>query len=192
MEGGTAAGCAQLRPAAQPKPFLRRAAAPLLAGLHVLRGKSTFSLHSYPFKDQTGQRRQTRLLPGPATCCRAGCWGSGCLYSQPSKAIMRDRDHVWMSWQTRYAQIPSLPACHMPAAAPCRLTFPAAAEQRQTLADENPFAALVLSGESPLCTGALVAPQAILTAASCSTGASRPELVFVGVLNAYLDPFRSV
>ena len=57
---------------------------------------------------------------------------------------------------------------------------------------QNPFAALVLGSETPLCTGTLVAPLAVLTAASCVTGgrASEPKFVFVGLLNAYLDPFR--
>lgn len=61
-------------------------------------------------------------------------------------------------------------------------------------ADQYPFAAVLLNRkEGPLCTGALVGSRAVLTAASCvvsASGSPVPDMVFVGMSNIFLDPFR--
>ena len=55
-------------------------------------------------------------------------------------------------------------------------------------ADIYPFITLVANKELPLCTGALVAPRAVLTAASCAK--AKPSFAFVGAHNFFLDSFR--
>lgn len=63
-----------------------------------------------------------------------------------------------------------------------------------TVADRNPFVSLIASRAAPLCTGSLVAPTAVLTTAACASGlengAGKPEIVFVGAFNSFLDQFR--
>lgn len=66
----------------------------------------------------------------------------------------------------------------------------AAAAPGGTVADRYPFVALVASKDAPLCVGSLVAPRAVLTAASCTVGYQKPELVYVGMFNTFLDEFR--
>lgn len=68
----------------------------------------------------------------------------------------------------------------------CRL----AAAASHTLADLYPFAALITSKEVPLCSGALVAPELVLTSASCAR--SKPAFVYLGYYNFFLDEFRCV
>lgn len=61
--------------------------------------------------------------------------------------------------------------------------------QPRNVADSHPFIALISDKESPLCTGALVSPNAVLTSASCVAGAD-PRFVYLGTYNIFLDSFR--
>lgn len=62
-----------------------------------------------------------------------------------------------------------------------------------TPADAYPFVALIADKEAPLCAGALVAPRVVLTSASCVTASDAdPSIVYVGMLNFFLDEFRWV
>ena len=67
-------------------------------------------------------------------------------------------------------------------------------DQDAAQATESDSMALLVGKDSPLCSGSLVAGRVVLTAASCVTGSDkgRPEVVLVGAVNAYLDPFRWV
>lgn len=76
------------------------------------------------------------------------------------------------------------------AAAQADAPSPAPAKQPATVADLYPFVSLVSSKDTPLCVGTLVAPWAVLTAASCVTGGAPPDLVHVGLFNSQLDEFR--
>ena len=65
-------------------------------------------------------------------------------------------------------------------------------DQDAAQATESDSMALLVGKDSPLCSGSLVAGRVVLTAASCVTGSDKgsPEVVLVGAVNAYLDPFR--
>lgn len=79
------------------------------------------------------------------------------------------------------ADMPPLPPCPLPV---CRL----AAAASLNLADLYPFTALITNKEVPLCSGALVAPQLVLTTAACAR--SGPNFVYLGYFNFFLDEFR--
>ena len=82
----------------------------------------------------------------------------------------------------------------MCSALPAAAQYVSSLSMESTPADEYPFVSMVLNKEAgPLCTGTLVGSRTVLTAASCvAAGGSQPEpdLVFVGMSNIFLDPFR--
>ncbi|PSC68903.1 serine protease [Micractinium conductrix] len=79
-------------------------------------------------------------------------------------------------------------ACRLLALAACVAVAASVPKHPPLPADIYPFITLVANKELPLCTGALVAPRAVLTAASCAK--AKPSFAFVGAHNFFLDSFR--
>ena len=85
------------------------------------------------------------------------------------------------------------PTCALPCL-PCSLCWCRVRvdDQDAAQATASDSIALLVGKDAPLCSGSLVAARVVLTAASCVSGGDkgRPEVVLVGAVNAYLDPFR--